>query len=158
MESFEGRENYTLEIEKCTNRFSTTVSSNFWITTTWPCVIQALKSRETRRRKYVWLDRLTMDDGWWQDGGPQQSLAIEIVRSSGRFSSTYTLIYGLDRRNERAKLVHTSKWSYIRDITLYTYQHTVCYLWTICNVFVFPLYILMPRHVNHTIEELNWFF
>ena len=126
-----------LEIEKCTNQFSTTASSNFWNTTTWPCVIQALKSRKTRRRKYVWLDRLTMDDRWWEDGSPPQILATEIVRSSGRFSSSYTLIYGLDRRNERAKLVHTSKWSYIRDITLYTYQHTVFDLWTICNVFAF---------------------
>ena len=70
----------------------------------------------------------------WQcnhDGGPPQVLVTEIVRSSGRFSSTYTLIYGLDRRNERAKLVHTSKWSYIRDITIYTYQHAVFNLWTI---------------------------
>ena len=76
----------------------------------------------------------------WQcnhDWGPPQILVTEIVRSSGRFSSTYTLIYGLDRRNERAKLVHTSKWSYIRDITLYTYQPTVFNLWKICNVFVF---------------------
>ena len=118
---------HTLEIEKCTNQFSTTVSSTF--------LLQPLDRFWYKPLRVGKREVGSMID--WQNCGPQPILATEIVRSSGRFSSSYIHIYWLDMRNERVKLVHPSKWSYIRAMILYTYQHTVCILWTIYNVFVF---------------------
>ena len=117
---------HTLEIEKCMNQLSTTVSSNFFITTNWPCVIQGLKSRETRSWSMI-------DWQWIRDGGPPQILAISQVVGFHHPTPSFSGLTG--EMNARNWSIHLS--GHISWLWLYTHINI---LYVTCEQYITSLF------------------